>query len=83
MIYETYIVENKFEVNLNQYSKEDLKNLTVLQIKQLIDENNPVTPCSLHSGASPSSPPPTQIAFKLPNLEILILSVLPPPFFPL
>lgn len=39
MIYETYIVENKFEVNLNQYSKEDLKNLTVLQIKQLIDEN--------------------------------------------
>ena len=51
--------------------------------KQLFDDNNPVTPCSLHSGASPSSPPPTQIAFKLPNLEILILSVLPPPFFPL
>lgn len=39
MIYETYIVENKFEVNLNQYSKEDLQNLTVLQIKQLIDDN--------------------------------------------
>ena len=39
MIYETYLVENKFEVNLNQYSKEDLKNLTVLQIKQLIDNN--------------------------------------------
>lgn len=39
MIYETYLVENKFEVNLNQYSKEDLKNLTVLQIKKLIDDN--------------------------------------------
>lgn len=39
MIYETYLVENKFEVNLNQYSKDDLKNLTVLQIKQLIDNN--------------------------------------------
>lgn len=38
MIYETYIVENKFEVNLNQYSKEDLQNLTVLQIKQLLEE---------------------------------------------
>ena len=39
MIYETYLVENKFEVNLNQYSKDDLQNLTVLQIKQLIDDN--------------------------------------------
>ena len=39
MIYETYLIENKFEVNLNQYSKEDLKNLTILQIKQLIDDN--------------------------------------------
>ena len=39
MIYETYLIENKFEVNLNQYSKEDLQNLTVLQIKQLIDNN--------------------------------------------
>ena len=39
MIYQTYLVENKFEVNLNQYSKEDLKNLTILQIKQLIDDN--------------------------------------------
>ena len=39
MIYETYLVENKFEVNLNQYSKEDLQNLTVLQIKQLIDND--------------------------------------------
>ena len=38
MIYETYLVENKFEVNLNQYSKEDLKNLTILQIKKLIEE---------------------------------------------
>ena len=43
--------------------------------KQLFDNNNPVTPCSHHSGASPSSPPPTQIASKLPNLEILIPSV--------
>ena len=39
MIYETYLVENKFVVNLNQYSKEDLQNLTVLQIKQLIDND--------------------------------------------
>jgi hypothetical protein len=39
MIYETYLVENKFEVNLNQYSKDDLQNLTVLQIKKLIDDN--------------------------------------------
>lgn len=39
MIYETFLIENKFEVNLNQYSKEDLKNLTILQIKQLIDNN--------------------------------------------
>ena len=39
MIYETYLVENKFEVNLNQYSKEDLKNLTILKIKKLIDYN--------------------------------------------
>ena len=39
MIYQTYLVENKFEVNLNQYSKEDLQNLTVLQIKQLIDND--------------------------------------------
>ena len=39
MIYETYLVENKFVVNLNQYTKEDLQNLTVLQIKQLIDNN--------------------------------------------
>ena len=38
MIYETYLVENKFEVNLNQYTKEDLQNLTVLQIKQLLEE---------------------------------------------
>ena len=38
MIYETYLIENKFEVNLNQYSKEDLKNLTILQIKKLIEE---------------------------------------------
>lgn len=38
MIYETYLVENKFKVNLNQYSKEDLKNLTILQIKKLIEE---------------------------------------------
>lgn len=38
MIYETYLVANKFEVKLNQYSKEDLQNLTVLQIKQLIEE---------------------------------------------
>ncbi len=38
MIYETYLVENKFVVNLNQYSKEDLQNLTVLQIKKLIEE---------------------------------------------
>ena len=38
MIYETYLVENKFEVNLNQYSKKDLQNLTVLQIKKLIEE---------------------------------------------
>lgn len=38
MIYETYLVENKFVVNLNQYTKEDLQNLTVLQIKQLIEE---------------------------------------------
>lgn len=38
MIYETYLIENKFEVNLNQYTKEDLQNLTVLQIKQLLDE---------------------------------------------
>ena len=37
MIYETYLVENKFEVNLNQYTKEDLQNLTVLQIKQLLE----------------------------------------------
>ena len=39
MIYETFLIEDKFEVNLNQYSKEDLKNLTILQIKKLIDEN--------------------------------------------
>ena len=39
MIYETYLVENKFVVNLNQYTKEDLQNLTVLQIKQLIENN--------------------------------------------
>ncbi len=38
MIYETYLVENKFVVNLNQYTKEDLQNLTVLQIKKLIEE---------------------------------------------
>ena len=38
MIYETYLVTHKFEVNLNQYSKEDLQNLTVLQIKQLLEE---------------------------------------------
>lgn len=38
MIYETYLVTHKFIVNLNQYSKEDLQNLTVLQIKQLLEE---------------------------------------------
>ena len=38
MIYETYLIENKFIVNLNQYTKEDLQNLTVLQIKQLLEE---------------------------------------------
>lgn len=38
MIYETYLITHKFVVNLNQYSKEDLQNLTVLQIKQLIEE---------------------------------------------
>ena len=38
MIYETYLVENKFVVNLNQYTKEDLQNLTILQIKKLIEE---------------------------------------------
>ena len=38
MIYETYLVENKFVVNLNHYTKEDLQNLTVLQIKKLIEE---------------------------------------------
>ena len=38
MIYETYLITHKFEVNLNQYSKEDLQNLTVLQIKQLLEE---------------------------------------------
>ena len=39
MIYETYLITHKFIVNLNQYTKEDLQNLTVLQIKQLIDDN--------------------------------------------
>ena len=38
MIYETYLITHKFVVNLNQYSKEDLQNLTVLQIKQLLEE---------------------------------------------
>lgn len=38
MIYETYLVTHKFIVNLNQYTKEDLQNLTVLQIKQLLEE---------------------------------------------
>lgn len=38
MIYETYLITHKFVVNLNQYTKEDLQNLTVLQIKQLLEE---------------------------------------------
>ena len=38
MIYQTTLVENKYEVNLNDYTKEDLQNLTILQIKSLIDE---------------------------------------------
>lgn len=38
MIYKTTLVENKYEVNLNDYTKEDLQNLTILQIKSLIDE---------------------------------------------
>ena len=38
MIYETYLITHKFEVNLNQYTKEDVQNLTVLQIKQLLEE---------------------------------------------
>ena len=38
MIYKTTLVDNTYEVNLNDYSKEDIKNLTIMQIKKLIDE---------------------------------------------
>ena len=38
MIYKTTLVDDTFQVNLNDYTKEDLKNLTILQIKKLIDE---------------------------------------------
>ena len=40
MIYKTTLIENTYEVNLNKYTKEDLKNLTIIQIKKLIDNNN-------------------------------------------
>ena len=38
MIYKTTLVDNTYEVNLNDYSKDDIKNLTIIQIKKLIDE---------------------------------------------
>ena len=38
MIYKTTLVDNTYDVNLNDYSKEDIKNLTIMQIKKLIDE---------------------------------------------
>lgn len=38
MIYKTTLVDDTFQVNLNDYTKEDLKNLTIIQIKKLIDE---------------------------------------------
>ena len=37
MIYETYLVTHKFEVNLNQYSKEDLQNLNELEMQDAFD----------------------------------------------
>ena len=38
MIYKTNIIDDTYEVNLKSYTKENLMDFTILQIKKLINE---------------------------------------------